>query len=182
MAIVGKLPGSSLSVAPAGGVNGGLRRHATCLRERPAPAHHVQVGARRRHGRGRHHGPTERLVTLGPAVHRAPAWLAAAAVLAPDSGRSRSAGPATVAGRSPDRQQVLTAVDRYDRAKPLPPKAPALNTVENLWQFIRDNGLSNGIFQSYDDILDHACDAWRGSVAQPWRIMTIGFQEWAHGS
>jgi transposase len=30
----------------------------------------------------------------------------------------------------------------------LPPKAPELNPVENLWQFIRDNWLSNRIFQS----------------------------------
>jgi hypothetical protein len=37
---------------------------------------------------------------------------------------------------------------------PLPPKAPELNPVENLRQFIRDNGLSNRIFQSYDEIPD----------------------------
>lgn len=65
---------------------------------------------------------------------------------------------------------------------PLPPKAPELNPVENLWQFIRDNWLSNRIFRSYDDILDHACAAWRRIVDQPWRIMTIGLREWAHGS
>jgi len=65
---------------------------------------------------------------------------------------------------------------------PLPPKAPELNPVENLWQFIRDNWLSNRIFRSYDGILDHACAAWRRIVDQPWRIMTIGLREWAHGS
>ncbi|MEF2548043.1 IS630 family transposase [Aurantimonas sp. E1-2-R+4] len=64
---------------------------------------------------------------------------------------------------------------------PLPPKAPELNPVENLWQFIRDNWLSNRIFQSYDDILDHACRAWRNIEAQPWRIMSIGMRQWAHG-
>ncbi|NCO22767.1 MAG: hypothetical protein GW905_12390 [Rhodobacterales bacterium] len=48
-------------------------------------------------------------------------------------------------------------------------------------QFIRDNWLSNRIFRSYDDILDHACAAWRRIVDQPWRIMTIGLREWAHG-
>jgi hypothetical protein len=28
------------------------------------------------------------------------------------------------------------------------------NPVENIWQFMRDNWLSNRVFQSYDDILD----------------------------
>jgi len=63
---------------------------------------------------------------------------------------------------------------------PLPAKAPELNPVENLWQFIRDNWLSNRTFQSYDDILDHACAAWNRIVDQPWRIMTIGMRDWAH--
>ena len=36
---------------------------------------------------------------------------------------------------------------------PLPPKSPELNPVENTWQFIRDNWLSNRVFQSYDDIV-----------------------------
>ena len=63
---------------------------------------------------------------------------------------------------------------------PLPPRSPDLNPVENLWQFLRDNYLSNRIFTSYDDILDHCCYAWRKLAAQPWRIMSIGLREWAH--
>ena len=35
----------------------------------------------------------------------------------------------------------------------LPPRSPELNPVENIWQFIRDNWLSNRIFKSYDDIV-----------------------------
>jgi transposase len=62
------------------------------------------------------------------------------------------------------------------------PKAPELNPVENLWQFIRENWLSNRIFRSYDDILDHACAAWTRIVDQSWRIRTIGRRKWAHGS
>ena len=37
---------------------------------------------------------------------------------------------------------------------PLPPKSPELNPVENLWQFMRDNLLSNRVFASYDQLLD----------------------------
>ncbi len=64
---------------------------------------------------------------------------------------------------------------------PLPPKAPELNPVENIWQFLRQNWLSNRIFDSYDDILDHCCHAWNKLLDQPWSIMSIGRRDWAHG-
>jgi hypothetical protein len=38
---------------------------------------------------------------------------------------------------------------------PLPARAPELNPVENVWQFMRDNWLSNRVFKNYDDIVDH---------------------------
>jgi transposase len=63
---------------------------------------------------------------------------------------------------------------------PLPPKAPELNPVENVWQFLRDNWLSSRIFTSYADILDHCCAAWNKLIEQPWRIMSIGLRDWAH--
>ena len=65
---------------------------------------------------------------------------------------------------------------------PLPSKCPELNPVENIWQFMRDNWLSNRIFKSYDDILDQCCFAWNRLADQPWRIMSIGLPKWAHGS
>jgi putative transposase len=40
---------------------------------------------------------------------------------------------------------------------PLPPKCPELNPTENIWEFMRDNWLSNRVFKSYDDIVDHCC-------------------------
>jgi transposase len=64
---------------------------------------------------------------------------------------------------------------------PLPPKCPELNPVENLWQYMRDNWLSNRVFASYKNIVDHCCYAWNKLIAQPWTIMSIGFREWAHG-
>jgi hypothetical protein len=65
---------------------------------------------------------------------------------------------------------------------PLPPRCPELNPVENVWQFMRDNWLSNRIFKSYDDIVDHCCFAWNNPVNQPWRIISIGMRQWAHRS
>ena len=63
----------------------------------------------------------------------------------------------------------------------LPPKSPELNPVENVWQFMRDNWLSNRVFKSYDDLVDHCCEAWNKLVDQPWRIMSIGLRQWANG-
>ena len=54
---------------------------------------------------------------------------------------------------------------------PLPPQSPELNPVENIWQFMRQNWLSNRVFKSYDDIVDHCCDAWNTLVDQPWKII-----------
>ena len=55
----------------------------------------------------------------------------------------------------------------------LPPRAPELNSQENIWQFIRQNWLSNRIFKSFDDIVNHCCYAWNTLVDHPWKIMTI---------
>ena len=63
---------------------------------------------------------------------------------------------------------------------PLPPKSPELNPVENIWQFMRDNWLSNRVFTSYQDILNHCCYAWNTLIAQPWTIISIGLRDWAH--
>jgi hypothetical protein len=64
----------------------------------------------------------------------------------------------------------------------LPPRSPELNPVENIWQFVRDNWLSNRIFKDYDDIVNHCCDAWNKLVEQPWKIMSIGHRQWAYRS
>ena len=62
----------------------------------------------------------------------------------------------------------------------LPSKSPELNPVENIWQFMRENWLSNRIFKSYNDIVDHCCFAWNQLIDQPWRIMSIGLRDWAY--
>jgi len=64
----------------------------------------------------------------------------------------------------------------------LPPRAPELNPTENIWQFMRDNRLSNRVFLNYDDIVAHCCESWYRLIDQTWRIRSIGLREWAHGS
>ena len=63
----------------------------------------------------------------------------------------------------------------------LPPRAPELNPVENIWLFMRDNWLSNRIFKSYDEIVAICCEAWNKLIDQPWKIMSIGRRKWTHG-
>jgi len=64
---------------------------------------------------------------------------------------------------------------------PLPPGSPELNPVENIWQFMRGNWLSNRVFRSYDDIVALRSEAWNNLTDQPWKIMSIGHRKWAHG-
>ena len=60
-----------------------------------------------------------------------------------------------------------------------PPRAPELNSQENIWQFMRQNWLSNRVFKSFDNITDHCCYAWNTLIDQPWKIMSIARRDWA---
>jgi len=59
-------------------------------------------------------------------------------------------------------------------------RSPELNPVENIWQYMRQNWLSNRVFETYDDIIDIACEAWRKLLAEPQTIMSIGLRDWAN--
>jgi hypothetical protein len=41
----------------------------------------------------------------------------------------------------------------------LPSRAPELNPVENVWQYLRQTWLSNRVFDTYEAIIDAACEA-----------------------
>ena len=60
----------------------------------------------------------------------------------------------------------------------LPSRAPELNPVETIWQYLRANWLSNRVFETYDDVIEAASDAWRKLIAQPETITSIGTREW----
>jgi len=61
-------------------------------------------------------------------------------------------------------------------------RATSLNPVENIWQFMRDNWLSNRVFTSHDNIVDQCCEARNKLIDQPLHIMTIGRRHWARAS
>ena len=49
----------------------------------------------------------------------------------------------------------------------LPSRAPELNPVENVWQYLRQNWLSNRLFDTYEAIVEAACEAWNKLMPQP---------------
>jgi len=62
----------------------------------------------------------------------------------------------------------------------LPARSPELNPVENIWQYLRQNHLSNRVFADYEAITESCCDAWNRLLDQPWTIMSIGLRQWAY--
>jgi transposase len=62
---------------------------------------------------------------------------------------------------------------------PLPPYAPELNPMENVWDYLRANKLSAGVWDSYEAIQEACADAWNWFVSDQGRIRSIGTREWA---
>jgi hypothetical protein len=61
----------------------------------------------------------------------------------------------------------------------LPPYAPELNPMENVWDYLRGNKLSSLVWDGYDAILDACQDAWNFLANDPERIASIGARSWA---
>jgi transposase len=60
----------------------------------------------------------------------------------------------------------------------LPPYSPELNPQENVWQYLRQNQLSNRVFANYDAIVAACCIAWNALIAVPDRIRSIATRAW----
>jgi hypothetical protein len=50
----------------------------------------------------------------------------------------------------------------------------------DVWQYLRQNWLSNTVFENYDAIIDAACAAWRNLAAKPETITPIRMRDWPH--
>ena len=61
---------------------------------------------------------------------------------------------------------------------PLPPKSPALNPTENIWQYLRQTWLSGRVLEGHEDICDACCEAWTKLIADTGRIASIGARTW----
>jgi hypothetical protein len=62
---------------------------------------------------------------------------------------------------------------------PLPPYAPELNPMENIWEYLRPNKLSRLVWDSYAAIVAAARDGWNFLINDPQRIKSIGSRSWA---
>ena len=62
---------------------------------------------------------------------------------------------------------------------PLPPYAPELNPMENVWEFMRGNFLSHCVWDGYDAILEACCDAWNKLMQMTERIASLTRRTWA---
>lgn len=62
---------------------------------------------------------------------------------------------------------------------PLPPYAPELNPMENVWGYLRANKLCARVWDDYDAILEACRNAWNWFVHDPQRIRSIGARDWA---
>ena len=61
----------------------------------------------------------------------------------------------------------------------LPRYSPELNPIENVWEFLRANFLSQRVWANYDAIVDACCDAWNKLMRMPGQIASIATRSWA---
>ena len=61
----------------------------------------------------------------------------------------------------------------------LPPYAPELNPIENVWAYLRGNALSMTVWESYTAIVDACCSAWTGLMRDAGRITSLTTRDWA---
>lgn len=61
----------------------------------------------------------------------------------------------------------------------LPPYAPELNPIENVWEYLRANKLAITVFDDYDDIVDKASQAWMFFANDKNRVASVTRRSWA---
>ena len=60
----------------------------------------------------------------------------------------------------------------------MPPYAPELNPVENVWQYLRSNRLAIGVVDGYDAIVVACCAAWNRFADDPAAVTSITSRAW----
>ena len=61
----------------------------------------------------------------------------------------------------------------------LPPYAPELNPIENVWAYIRANRLAISVFETYDENVERCCDAWNFFANDTEAVKSITTREYA---
>jgi len=63
---------------------------------------------------------------------------------------------------------------------PLPPYAPELNAMEQIWEWLRNHYLSNQCYENYDQIVEQACKAWNAISDDKATIKSIMHRDWIY--
>ena len=126
------------------------------------------------------HGATVVVVDLGVAVDGGRSDEAPAAMVVDEIARTvrRGAHAVLLLDRAGWHTTHALAIPKNVTLILLPPRAPELNPVENIWQYLRQSWLSNRVFD-YEAIVEAACEAWRKLMAQPDTITSIGLRDGA---
>lgn len=61
----------------------------------------------------------------------------------------------------------------------LPSYSPECNPHENIWEYMKNNFLSNTVFKDVNHVMDVCCSAWNKLCAETGRIKSIATREWA---
>lgn len=62
---------------------------------------------------------------------------------------------------------------------PLPAYSPELNSMEQVWEFIKQKWLSNRVYKDYEGIADSCAKAWNLFRNEAGRIKSLCSREWA---
>ena len=61
----------------------------------------------------------------------------------------------------------------------LPSYSPECNPHENVWEYLKNNYLSNRVYKDLDHLMEACCKAWNGLCSESGRINSIGMRRWA---
>ena len=73
--------------------------------------------------------------------------------------------------------KCLNVLDNITLVK-LPPYSPELNSMENVWAYLRSNKLAISVFDTYEEILEKCAQAWNFFANDPQRITSITKRDW----
>lgn len=62
---------------------------------------------------------------------------------------------------------------------PLPPYSPELNPMEQVWEKLKGDSLSNTVFKDYEDIVDRCSKAWNSFCDENGNIENLCSRSWA---
>lgn len=60
----------------------------------------------------------------------------------------------------------------------LPPYSPELNSIEQIWSWMRQHHLANQAFENYDEIVDKVCSAWNNFLSNTQRVTKMCTRSW----